>query len=118
MHELDLDAVLEWPGRTVVDRNGDKVGKVGELYLDEDTDRIAYAGVRTGLFRHKEVIVPLDGIEDRDGDLVVPYDADHVRAAPSVDPDAALGDDESERLATHYQSGERTDREAEMVRSE
>jgi sporulation protein YlmC with PRC-barrel domain len=118
MTDLDLDAVLDWPGRTVVDRHGDRVGKVGELYLDEDTDRIAYAGVRTGLFGRKEVIVPLDGVEDRDGDLVVPYDADHVRAAPSVDPDAALADEEAERLATHYGAGERTDHETEMIRSE
>src|SRR4051812_28749581 len=99
MHELDLDAVLDWPGRAVVDRNGDKVDKLGDLYLDEDTDRIAYAGVRTGLFGRKEVIMPLDGVQDRDGDLVVPYDAEHVRAAPSVDPDAALADEEAERLA-------------------
>jgi sporulation protein YlmC with PRC-barrel domain len=114
----DLDTVLDWRGRTVVDRNGQKIGKVGELYLDEETDRPAYAGVRTGLLGRKESIVPLDGVEERDGDLVVPYDADHVRDAPSVAPDAALEPDEADRLASHYDAGDKTERVAEMTRTE
>jgi len=118
MDERDLDTVLGWRGRPVVDRSGESLGKVGELYLDEETDRPAYAGVRTGLFGRKEAIVPLAGIEDREGTLVVPYDAEHVRAAPSLDPDAALDPEEAERLGEHYGRGEQTTRETEMVRSE
>jgi sporulation protein YlmC with PRC-barrel domain len=114
----DLDSVLGWRGRTVVDRNGDKVGKVGELYLDEDTDRPAYAGIKTGLFGRKESIIPLDGVQERDGDLVVPYDADHVRDAPSVAPDTALEPEEADRLAAHYDAGDRTEHVGEMTRTE
>jgi hypothetical protein len=99
----DLDTILGWRGRTVLDRKGDKLGRIGELYLDEDTDLPAYAGVRTGLFGHKESIVPLEGMEERDDDLVVPHDAELVRDAPSLSPDDdALGEADQERLARHY----------------
>jgi sporulation protein YlmC with PRC-barrel domain len=131
MAEHDLDTVLAWRGRTVLDRKGEKLGKVGDLYLDEATERPAYAGVRTGLFGHNESIVPLDGIEDRDGDLVVPHDAELVRDAPALDPDdGALDDAEQERLARHYSgtpataadreqgASEPSDAAPEMIRSE
>jgi hypothetical protein len=105
MPDHDLDTVLGWRGRTVLDRKGEKLGKVGELYLDEATDRPAYAGVRTGLLGRHESIVPLAGMTERDDDLVVPHDAELVRDAPALDPDdLTLGDAEQERLADHYGS--------------
>jgi sporulation protein YlmC with PRC-barrel domain len=102
--EHDLNTLLDWRGRTVIDRKGEAIGKIGDLYLDEDTDRPAYAGIRTGLFGRHESIVPLAGIEERDGDLVIPHDAELVRDAPKLDPDAALDEAEATRLARHYEA--------------
>jgi hypothetical protein len=122
MTEHDLDTMLGWRGRTVYDRKDEKIGKLGDLYLDEATGRAAYAGVRTGLFGRHESIIPLREVTERNGDLVVPYDAELVRDAPAIDPEAALDDAEQERLARHYGPGgdERTPDEegAEMIRSE
>jgi hypothetical protein len=102
MTDYDLDALLGWRGRTVRDRNDEKIGKIGDLYLDEETDRPAYAGVRTGLLGRRESILPLEGIVERDGDLIAPYDAELVHDAPAIDPDEALDDEEQMRLARHY----------------
>lgn len=112
----DLDTVLSWRGKTVRDRDGQKLGTLGALYLDHDTDRPAYAGVHTGLFRRSESVVPLDGAEEVDGDVRVPYDAAQVRDAPNVDPDVALEEDEQARLHEHY--GVSTSDAPEVVRSE
>ena len=118
----DLDTVLTWRGKTVVDRDGEKAGTLGALYLDED-DRPAYAGVQTGLFRRRESMVPLDGARALDDDVQVPYTLEQIRSAPNVDADVNLTDEEQDRLAQHY--GEPTQilagadgPEAEMVRSE
>jgi sporulation protein YlmC with PRC-barrel domain len=100
MPEHDLETLLGWRGRTVVDRKGERLGKVGDLYLDETTDLPAYASVRTGLFGRHESIVPLAGIREEDDDLIVPYDAE---------------------LARHYETGVSTPaptNSTEMVRSE
>jgi hypothetical protein len=102
MTDYDLDTVLGWRGRTVRDRKDEKIGKIGDLYLDEETDRPAYAGVRTGLLGRRESIVPLAGIVERDGELIAPYDAELVHDAPAIDPDEALDEAEQQRLARHY----------------
>jgi hypothetical protein len=116
---VDIDTALGWRGRTVRDRDGEKLGTLGAIYLDEATDRPAYAGVRTGLFKQHESVVPLDGMEEADGDLRVPHTADRVREAPNVDPDVALSDEEQDRLSEHYGAPLRTEGdEREMVRSE
>jgi hypothetical protein len=118
----DLDTVLSWRGKTVVDRDGEKAGSLGALYLD-DHDRPAYAGVQTGLFRRRESLVPLDGARPLDDDVQVPYALEQIRSAPNVDVDVNLTDEEQDTLASH--SGEPTrilsgdtGPEAEMVRSE
>lgn len=126
MPDHDLTTLLDWRGRTVLDRKGETIGKLGDLYLDEATDQAAYAGVRTGLFGRHESIVPLARVTERDGDLVVPYDSELVRDAPNIDPDASLDDAEQERLARHYGTARAAppdddgdgDDGAEMVRSE
>src|SRR3954447_8631145 len=122
----DLDTVLGWRGKTVLDRDGEKVGTLGDLCLDRETDRPAYAGVRTGLFKRNESIVPLDGAREVDGDLQIPYATEQIREAPNLDPEVALTDEEEERIHSHYgegskivaNAGDEPSREAEVVRSE
>src|SRR4051812_44416096 len=98
---LDIETALEWRGRTVVDRDGDKIGKFDELYLD-DADRPAWAAVTTGLFGMRQTFVPLSEAR-ADGDVLqVPFDKDTVKDAPSVDPDAQLSPEEEDLLHRHY----------------
>lgn len=121
MHDLGVDTVLGWRGRTVRDRQGEKLGKLGDLYLDAD-DRPAYAGVSTGLFGTRESIMPLAGVREEDGDLHVPFDGELVRDAPNIDPEAVLSPEEEDALARHY--GGQTTRDdggtedGTMIRSE
>jgi hypothetical protein len=98
----DLETVLAWRGKTVVDRDGEKVGTLGDLYLDRETDLPAYAGIRTGLFKRRESVVPLEGAREVDGDVQVLFAADSIREAPNVDPEVALSEAEEERLHSHY----------------
>lgn len=111
-----LEEILTWRGHTVHDRTGEKLGKLGDLYLDGRTDLPAYASIRTGLLGRHEAIVPLAGAEERDGDLHLPVDAELVRSAPSLDPDAALDPEEEHALEAHY--GPAPEPEGTMVRSE
>jgi hypothetical protein len=103
--DRDLDTVLGWRGRTVVDRDGEKIGTLGELFLDRETDLPAWAGVRTGLFGTKQTFVPLARMEEDGDDLRVAYAKDVVVDAPRVDPEIALSEDEERSLFEHY--GER-----------
>lgn len=118
----DLDTVLAWRGKTVLDRDGEKAGTLGALYLD-DEDRPAYGGVLTGLFRKHESLVPLEGARPLGDDVQVAYAVEQIRAAPHVDVEEALDADAEDQLTAHYGTGSKmlagdTGPEAEMVRSE
>ena len=100
----DIDTALDWRGRTVRDPEGEKIGSLGDVYLDRQTDRPAWGGVRTGLFGTGESLVPLERVtESAEGDLTVPYPRDLVKDAPRVDADVALDADEESRLYAHYE---------------
>jgi hypothetical protein len=103
MASHDIDTVLDWRGSTVVDRDGERIGTFDELYLDQD-DRPAWAAVTTGLFGLRQTLIPLaDAQPIGDQRLQVPFDKDHVKAAPSMDPDAQLTEDEERQLYGHYE---------------
>jgi hypothetical protein len=101
MAPLDIDTALEWRGRTVVDRDGDKIGRLEELYLDE-SDRPAWGAVTTGLFGRRQSFVPLADLRPAGDDLQVPYEKDRVKDAPNVDPDEQLSGEEEDALDRHY----------------
>ena len=90
-------------GATVYDTAGDKIGKLGTVYLDDHTGEATFATVSTGLFGTSESFVPLQGAQ-MDGDaLRVGYAKDQVKDAPRVDADGALAPAEESRLYEHYQ---------------
>src|SRR5829696_4195056 len=66
-------------GSTAVGHDGDKLGKVGEVYLDDQTGRPEWATVHTGLFGTHETFVPLSDATVSGGTLRVPYEKAKVR---------------------------------------
>lgn len=106
MASVDIDTALAWRGRTVRDPDGEKVGTLGDVYLDRETDLPEWASIRTGLFGRHESHVPLSAIEPAAGgdgdDLTVPFTKDQIRDAPRVDPDVAPTEDEERALYAHY----------------
>jgi stress response protein YsnF len=104
MAPLDIDTALDWRGRTVVDRDGEKIGKLDELYLDE-SDQPAWGAITTGMFGRRQSFVPLSELQPDGDDLRVPFDKDRVKDAPSVEPDAQLSGEDEDRLYRHYGIG-------------
>lgn len=89
-------------GKTVVDTTGEKVGDVGQVYLDDQSGRPEWVTVRTGLFGLKETFVPLQG-ETFDGDtIVVPFTKDQIKGAPAIDPEGHISEDEEAELYNYY----------------
>src|SRR5215208_944174 len=120
MTPLDVDTVLAWRGKTVKDRHGEKIGRLGAVYLDRETDAPAYAGVTTGLLGRTEHYVPLAHAElDSDEDVRVPYAREMVLEAPTIHPEGALSAAEEDALDEHYSIPNTPSHpDGEMVRSE
>jgi PRC-barrel domain/Domain of unknown function (DUF2382) len=105
----DIDTVVRWRGRTVIDQNGQKIGKFEEIYLDADSQSPEWASVTTGLFGLRQTLIPLRDAQQEGDDLRVPFDKDHVKGAPNVDPQEQLSSEEESVLYRHYgmEDGER-----------
>ena len=99
---MEVTEAYELRGRDMVGRDGEKIGKLEEVYLDPRSGQPEWATVNTGLFGTKQSFVPLAEAEPARGNVVVPYSKDQVKEAPSIDPDGELSPEEEEGLYTHY----------------
>jgi uncharacterized protein (TIGR02271 family) len=91
-------------GSTAVDPDGDKLGKVGQVYLDEETGRPAWVTVSTGMFGTRQSFAPLYNAEVTDGQVVLAVPKDLVKDAPSIEDDGHLDESETTALYQHYAS--------------
>jgi uncharacterized protein (TIGR02271 family) len=98
----DMTHGYDWQGRTLKDRNGDTIGTIDALYLDQQTDKPEWALVNTGLFGTKSSFVPLAGAAPRDEDVVVRVEAQRVKDAPKMAPDEELSEQQEAELFRHY----------------
>ena len=96
-------------GTTAYDADGDKLGKVSEVYLDDETGRPEWATVNTGLFGTKETFVPLAQADLAGDQLRFPYDKAKVKNAPKIDTDGHLSPQEEQELYRYYGLGNGTD---------
>jgi uncharacterized protein (TIGR02271 family) len=102
---ITRDMVPQLARADVVDPNGEKIGTVGQIWLEEGSHEPAWVSVRTGLFGMKETFVPLQGAE-ADADAVhVAVHKDQVKEAPRVEADGQLAVTEEQRLYEHYGLG-------------
>jgi uncharacterized protein (TIGR02271 family) len=110
MQEMpEATEVLEWRGRTAVDTDGNKLGKIEEIYLDSQTQRPEWALIQTGMFGGKSSFMPLEGATSDGDHVTAPYSKDQVKDAPQMDPDGELSQSEESALYSHYgiaESGE------------
>jgi uncharacterized protein (TIGR02271 family) len=90
-------------GSTAYGQDGEKIGKVGQLFLDDQTGQPEFVTINTGFFGSSESFVPVaDATFDGDR-LVVPFDKDKVKDAPNVDLDGRhLDESEEQRLYEYY----------------
>jgi uncharacterized protein (TIGR02271 family) len=99
---MSTETVAQWRGADVIDASGDKVGKVEEIYLDQETDQPEWALVKTGMFAGKSSFVPLSGASPEGDNLRVGYEKDQIKDAPKIDPDQELSQEEEQELYQHY----------------
>ena len=98
----DIDTVRTWEGRTMVDRDGNRIGPIDAIYLEDQTGEPEWALVNTGLFGTKSSFVPLAKATQTGEEVGVPYDKQLVKDAPRVDVDQHLSEAEERRLWGHY----------------
>ncbi len=99
---MDISDVDNLLGETLVGDDGEKIGKIEDVYLDADSRAPEWALVHTGLFGRRESFVPLGQATIITGGVHVPYSKALVKDAPSTEPDGNLSPEEEDELYRHY----------------
>ena len=77
--------VTEWRGKMLVDRDGEKIGKLQDVYVDVETDEPQFGTVKEGFFDRHLTFVPLGGTQVGPDGLQVAVTKDQVRSAPDIE---------------------------------
>jgi hypothetical protein len=56
-----IEDIKEWRGQDVIDSQGEKLGKLEDVYYDTESDAPAFGAIKSGLVGKHITLVPLAG---------------------------------------------------------
>jgi uncharacterized protein (TIGR02271 family) len=86
----------------VVGSDGQSIGKVGQVYLNDRTGEPEWVTVRTGFFGMRQTFVPLTNARRSGEEIHVPFDKEMIKDAPNIDVDGRLSLEEEADLYRYY----------------
>ncbi len=96
--------VTEWHGKLLVDRYGEKIGKLEDVYVDVETDEPQFATVKEGFIGRHLTFVPLGGIKVGPDGLQVAVAKEQVQDAPNIEQHGEeLSQADESALYHHYE---------------
>lgn len=98
----------QWIGHDLIDEEGAKIGRIEDVYVDENTGEPEWVAVTTGLFGTRTSFVPLRDLESDGEHLVSPWYKDVVKDSPNCEADGHLEPEEEQRLYDYYDIAGRT----------
>jgi hypothetical protein len=99
---ITIEDVKEWRGQDVLDAQGDKLGKLDEIYYDTETDLPAFAAVKSGVFGKHLTLVALAGATAGRSHLRLAVAKSDLKGAPGFDPEVELTAADEEAAYAHF----------------
>jgi hypothetical protein len=75
----------DWLGKVIVDRDGERIGKLHDVYVDVETDTPQFGTVKEGFIGRHLTFVPLAGVVVGPDELRVTALKEQVKSAPDLD---------------------------------
>ena len=93
----------QYQGYEVYDRSGDKIGKVDDLFVDEQ-DQPEYIGVKMGFLGTRSTLIPWEiaRVDENDRRIDVSADKAQAKEGPAFDDDEDITSDYEQRVYSHY----------------
>ena len=96
--------IAEWHGKQLVDRDGEKIGKLEDVYVDVETDEPVFGTVKEGFIDRHLTFVPLAEVTIGPDSLQVPVSREEVKNAPNIESEGEeLSRADESTLYHHYQ---------------
>ena len=96
------DTAPDWEGRVMLDRAGETLGTIEEIYLVEETGQPEWAVVKLSGRRRQRTLVPLAGAAASDKGVKAAYAKAVVNDAPEIDRDAEPSAHQVGEVYRHY----------------
>ncbi|BFL74136.1 PRC and DUF2382 domain-containing protein [Corynebacterium pseudogenitalium] len=87
---------------TAYDKNGEKLGDVNEVFVDDQSGQPTFVEVNHGLFGMNSSLVPLRGHDFSGDDLKLGSSKDRIKDAPDFDSDKPLTPEAQSDIFKHY----------------
>ena len=87
----------------VYDRDGDKIGKVDDLFVD-DRDNPEYVGVKMGFLGMSSTLIPMDicRVDESEQTITADTGKEKAKDGPSFDDDQDISPDFERQVREHY----------------
>lgn len=96
--------LAEWRGRELIDRNGEKIGKLEDVYFDIESDEPQFGTVKEGWIGRHLTFVPLIGVTVGPDSLQVAVSKEQVKSAANIRLEGdELSAAEESALYHHYE---------------
>jgi hypothetical protein len=94
----------EWHGKTLIDRDGESIGKLEDVYFDIETDLPQFATIKEGglLTRRHLTFVPLLEVTIGPDNLQVAVSKAQVKDAPTLELEGDELSSKDESVLYHY----------------
>ena len=101
-----------YKGYEVYSRDGEKIGKVDDLFVDEN-DRPEYIGVKMGFLGTRSTLIPWEAarVDAAEHHIEVSVDKARAKDGPAFDDDEEITAEYEERVRSHYGLGSSQDSE-------
>ncbi len=99
---FQVENVEQWTGQAVIDADGERLGKLAEVYFDVRVGMPTLGVVKIHRRKHL-VLVPLPGAVFARAHVRLPYPGDLVRSAPRLDPGGLIHREDEVVIGRHYQ---------------
>lgn len=94
--------IAAWHGKMLVDRDGDKIGKLQDVYVDVETDEPQFVTVKEGFIGRHLTFVPVGGIKVGPNELQVAVSKELVKSAPNIEQHGEELSQEDESILYHH----------------
>jgi hypothetical protein len=93
----------DWRGKDLIDRDGERIGKLEDVYFDIETDQPEFGTVKGGLFERHLTFVPLNHIFAGPDNLQVGVTRAQVKKAPQIETGGELSQADESSLYHYYE---------------
>jgi hypothetical protein len=103
--ETATDPIVDfskWHGRDLIDRDGERIGKLEDVYFDVGTDQPQFATIKEGVIGRHLTFLPLTDVTIGPDNLQVSASRAEVKGAPNLDGEGDELSQSGESTLYHY----------------